>query len=493
MRIFNFCLSFLFLAYSNAAFSQSMTKELEMPTDWSKVTIDDAQAIHDIFLDSHPGTFDKLNPDFKIYLEDGLKLAKSRAKNVDDKYGWWWALRAYVNGFNDGHVSIGSKFTILENQNWAGFLTKLKDNKAIVAYVSADDKNIPPIGAVLQSCDGIASSKLIKSRLADFRGRWQLLSQRENFGDLLFVDLHNPFISNPKSCIFKTSKGMQKYDLNWQVLDNKKLSQLRDSLNPRPNYTVSISDKSGIKWVSLSGFDSHPDEANFSQLQKVVGEIENNPEIFRNSKAIVFDLRGNGGGSSVWSLRIANAIWGEKWVEFHGAKGSDSVDWRASNANLKSLEDFLAQIKDANPDPLTLDWTNKTIKGFRNAISKGEVFYIEKDDSSMKKPQKDLRPKYFGKSFVITDEGCGSACLDAVDTFKALGAKQIGRETSADTLYMDIRQQTLPSNLATITIPMKVYRGRQRGNNEPQKPDILFDNITDDNGLVMKIKKNIGE
>ena len=109
MRSFNFCLGLLFLAYTNAAFAQGITKELEMPTDGSKATLDDAQAIHDIFMDSHPGTFDKLNPGFKIYLEDGLKLAKSRAKNVDDKYGWWWALRAYVNGFNDGHVSIGSR------------------------------------------------------------------------------------------------------------------------------------------------------------------------------------------------------------------------------------------------------------------------------------------------------------------------------------------------------------------------------------------------
>lgn len=71
---------------------------------------------------------------------------------------------------------------------------------------------------------------------------------------------------------------------------------------------------------------------------------------------------------------------------------------------------------------------------------------------------------------MLTDPDCASACLDTVDLWKALGAVQIGQETSADTVYMEVRGAELPSGRADMGVPMKVYRGRARGHNEPQRP-----------------------
>src|SRR3546814_17654673 len=50
-----------------------------------------------------------------------------------------------------------------------------------------------------------------------------------------------------------------------------------------------------------------------------------------------------------------------------------------------------------------------------------------------------------GPVYFVTNGSCASACLDAADLWKELGAIQIGQETSADTLYMDVRQDVLPS------------------------------------------------
>lgn len=47
---------------------------------------------------------------------------------------------------------------------------------------------------------------------------------------------------------------------------------------------------------------------------------------------------------------------------------------------------------------------------------------------------------------------------------------RVGEATSADTLYMDVREEMLPSGVARAVIPMKVYRGRKRGANEPAVP-----------------------
>src|SRR5690606_34266356 len=74
------------------------------------------------------------------------------------------------------------------------------------------------------------------------------------------------------------------------------------------------------------------------------------------------------------------------------------------------------------------------------------------------------------RTWVLTDSGCASACLDAVDLLKALGATQVGQETSGDTAYMEIREEPLPGGRVVARIPMKVYRGRPRGDNETHVP-----------------------
>ena len=49
---------------------------------------------------------------------------------------------------------------------------------------------------------------------------------------------------------------------------------------------------------------------------------------------------------------------------------------------------------------------------------------------------------------------------------------------------MDIREQALPSGLARLWIPMKVWRGRARGNNEPQRPVHAYDGDLTDTAAV---------
>ncbi|HEY9133536.1 MAG TPA: hypothetical protein VIM98_17395, partial [Dyella sp.] len=72
------------------------------------------------------------------------------------------------------------------------------------------------------------------------------------------------------------------------------------------------------------------------------------------------------------------------------------------------------------------------------------------------------------------------------DLWLALGAIQVGEETSADTLYMDIRQDTLPSGIGQLALAMKVYRGRPRGNNVPLHPTFVFPGAMSDTGALEK-------
>lgn len=118
----------------------------------------------------------------------------------------------------------------------------------------------------------------------------------------------------------------------------------------------------------------------------------------------------------------------------------------------------------------------KAATGIAEAHAAGHALWREPDDlyHSPSTPHGSMVSPPTAPVYVLTDWSCGSACLDAVDLWKALGAIQVGQETSTDTLYMDVRQDALPGGRVRVNIPMKVYRGRHRESNEPQVPRFTY-------------------
>jgi hypothetical protein len=53
----------------------------------------------------------------------------------------------------------------------------------------------------------------------------------------------------------------------------------------------------------------------------------------------------------------------------------------------------------------------------------------------------------------------------------------VGSVTSADTQYMEARPEPLPSGLATLVIPIKVYRGRIRPDGGYFTPAFRFEGL----------------
>ena len=209
------------------------------------------------------------------------------------------------------------------------------------------------------------------------------------------------------------------------------------------------------------------------QLTAIIEQATARQAELRAAPYVVLDLRGNGGGSSQWSALLAEAIWGEAWLSQHQPRSATAVDWRASAANLAAMQEFQAQLVAENvTDPEILHWAQSIVDGITAARAEGQPYWSNTDDEAAAEtgPVEPATNPVGGVIYVLTDARCASACLDAVDVWKAAGAVQIGRETSADTLYMDVRDQDLPSGLAAMAIPMKVYRGRPRGDNETHVP-----------------------
>lgn len=462
-------------------------KPMDQPRDWSATLVRDAAGLHDIMIDSHPGTHDPLNPAFRPRLDDGLAVALERAKTTTDAGGWWWALRAYVASFEDGHVGISiTQPDYGFATRWPGFLTVYRGADQVVADRDAADDATPPLGARLIDCDGVGAEALAEQRIGQFRGRWFLEAQRALYGDWLFLGASNPWIGEMRLCRFEADGAVRTYALNWRATpDDMNARRTRLAQRAWPGFGLKPLDDGGF-WISTPSFDGDPASEVHAELTAMIANMTAKQEALRRAPYVVLDLRGNGGGSSHWSVEMARVLWGWDWIMAHPLPETEAVEWRASDDNLAEISAFLDQLRATNAQPELIAWAERAATGMKAARAAGQPYWRDADDEAQDAPPPPApAPQLMaGRVHVLTDSGCGSACLDAVDLWKAAGAIQVGRETSADTVYMEIREAALPSGLARIAVPMKVYRGRARGNNEPQRPAHLFDgDMTDEAAL----------
>ena len=242
----------------------------------------------------------------------------------------------------------------------------------------------------------------------------------------------------------------------------------------------------GTRWIALGSFNAQARRG--AALPNVVAAMQANRAALLAAPAIVLDLRGNGGGSSDWSRQIAVTLWGRGRIDRLGGSGA-RVDWRVSPANLASLRESRArQLAAGTLSTEMRRWFDQVTTGMAEALARGQSLWRHPGDKAARPSRRRVRAAIetgpAGPVFVITDAGCASACLDAVDLWRALGAVHIGQTTSADTLYMDVRMARMPSGITGMSVPMKVYRGRPRGANVPVVPTHAFSaNIADTTAL----------
>lgn len=457
--------------------------------DWAATLRLDATALHDSIAANHPGPVNPDDPGFGARNDAQLERALRRARTAKNFADYFYAMRQYVASFNDGHLEFGVFGNTPEDYRWPGFLTRY-DADGVQRVFVAEDWGAVPIGARFIGCDGKSADAVSGEIVGSILGRWTLLSQRRNFGFLTFTNTSNPYVMHPSRCTFEFEGKVHTAELDWHQIDHAKLFKLVIAKRePRAVELRTLPD--GTRWFSLPTFNGDPDSEAGRRLTTILKQLDSEGDIVREAPAIVFDLRGNGGGSSDWSYQIARRIWGQGNLAAL-PQGNVSVMWRASPANLETIRSSYEQRgKNGGLSTETREWYEETIAGLDDAIKAGKTMWRVPPDPSptnSKDPLPRYRPK--AKIILVTDTSCMSACLDAVDLWRSLGAVHVGQETSADTLYMEVRQDNLPSKLGRITLPMKVYRGRSRGSNEPVRPHFEFPgDINDTEELAAWIKR----
>lgn len=463
-----------------------LAAQLPADRDWGAALRKDAQALHDDIAANHPGTVNPQDPRFAKRNDRQLALALRRSESAKTYGDYFYALREYVGSFNDGHMGFGAFGDTPHDFSWPGFLTDYDARDDMRIMTRAADMPLP-IGAKLISCNGHPADQVAAKTLGTVWGRWQLESQRRLFGKFLFASEDNHYVKRPSACTFEVGGKRQTVTLDWKPVRLRSLLEKMDAVGHEPvrKFEARTLDN-GTRWFSFPSFDGDPKSKAGQALPQIIATMRDNRAGLSAAPAIVLDLRGNSGGSSDWSHQIAAIIWGPGALD-RLPSNDIYVEWRVSRTNLESIKTGYARQREGTG--LSSDmksWYETVIAGLTAALGRGDAMWRQPGDHAKPALVGAIKaaPPLAGVVYVLTDEFCASACLDAVDLWRALGALHVGRKTSADTLYMEVRSFRLPNGISGVSLPMKVYRNRPRASNEPVVPIYSFEGDISDTAAL---------
>lgn len=443
--------------------------------NWQAATREDVFEAYDIFRHHHPGMFDPNNPGFSAQLRRARDKALAFVPNVHDDEGHMRALALFNSVLADGHAHVvvgynGHGFL------WPGFDTVWRDHALHVLDAGADG---PPRGSILVGCDGKDARALIRDSAFLFMGgRPTEEGQWWANAPLFFWRARSSYDSLPHACTFRSPDGRAgSYRLNWRPADEKDFGQWAEQWRREP---IRLTEpRSGIYRISLSTFS--PDEQGRSEYDKLFRDLDANAERIAAAQAIVIDLRNNSGGSSSWGEDVADRLWGKAAVDTAMARyfRHTQVWWLADPANVAHLREFAGKFR-AQGRPQVDEGIHlaELATKLERARNQGKRFYVEDYGAILSRQATNARPRLLPPVYVITDGGCASACLDAVDVFTRFPrVKLVGAPTSADSQYLDVRLQPLPSGRGAVWLPTKIWVHRPRRAGEVYRPDIPVNDL----------------
>jgi hypothetical protein len=470
-------LGLVFSAFSFAAAAEQTPAEPLPPitaNQWHAATREDIEAAFAIFSRRHPGMFDPNNPGFPERLRHARAAALAFANRAVDAEGHMRALAIFSADLADGHARVQATYSGHGALLWPGFTTVWR-GEALRILDPAEDG--PPRGSVLLDCDGRPARDAIRDAAFSFYGRPDEAGQWWTNAPNFFRPVASPYETPPRSCRFRRPDGhVATCQLNWREVPEAierawfAAASHRDPIaftEPRPD----------LYRISLPSFS--PDEEGLAAYRRLFADLDAGAERLAAARAIVLDLRNNGGGSSAWGQEVAEHLWGKAAVTAAMAAyfRNTRVWWLADPVNVAHLRESAARLR-AEGNGEAADAVDAVIHGLDAALRRGDRFYVEEFGAELGARATPALPRRLPPVYVITDGGCASACLDAVDLFTRFpGVKLVGAPTSADSTYLDVMFEPLPSGRGAVALPLKIWVDRPRAAGEIYRPDIPVNDL----------------
>ena len=468
----------------SVALASASTAEIAIPDtkswsaqQWRAAAEGDVRAAYDHYRANHPGIHDKANPGFIAQLERARDAALALARQASSAAGYADALGAFSVALADHHATLGmrqSGSAPLEFE-WPGFIPAWRDGTLHVH--SADAGSGVVRGERIVSCDGLEPGDLARRNLATSSSYPLTSGEYWTIGGAPFNSTAATAARRARLCQVRAADGsVRAVTLQWRRAPADFVAR-RALARTGERTEIGLSEpRPGLFLIGMPTFS--PTDSEIARYDALFAALAAKRAALVGARAVVIDLRHNQGGSSSWSQQAGRILWGDPVVDAWAEQSrSTSVWWRASEGNAAYVGTWPALFRKQGRPARDILWAEKASKGMRSALAAKQPFWVEKDepdDTPAKSPP--APAKLFATPvYVITHGQCGSACLDAVDLFKAFpNVRLIGAPTASDTNYMDVRVETLPSGLGQVVIPQKVYVGRKRASGAYYTPDILM-------------------
>ncbi|NMM39853.1 S41 family peptidase [Pseudoalteromonas arctica] len=441
-------------------------------SQWQAVTEQDIQYAYAQTVANHPGMFDKLNLDFPELLDSAKYQALELAKQVTTPQAYAAAIARFNTVLQDGHagaVAVLSK-ELKQPRRWPGFSAVWRGDGLKVYY--SEHSQITKGDKVIR-CNNTPIEPLMRKTIFSFHGQVEQPGHWWNQGRRLLIDDGNPFLPKIKSCDFVNVNGATySVQLTWSVRPQNVRQHLANAFNGDELPIGLHWANKDIAWIAMPTFS--PNEQQQADYRKLFADLAKQRVQLLTAKAVILDLRHNQGGSSFWSLKVAEQLWGQQIVSYRREKANakTQVWWRASKENTEYVESLKAVLKD---QPEMYEMVKEVSAGMQLSLNKGDAFYVEHNQPPEQSLVEVTSSDFQNKAIVIVPGQCGSACLDAVDTFKLFSNTALfGAPSSSDSTYMEVRLIDTPSGLSKVIIPNKVYVDRPREKGFYYQPDIPY-------------------
>jgi hypothetical protein len=426
-------------------------------------------------MENHPGVVDPDNPGFVKQLTAARDRARRLANDATDATRYELSLVSFSTALNDGHARIFIKDRSAmptASTRWPGFITVWRGDGL---YVYRSMPNVAPEGARIVSCDGIPIRKLIERNVFAFGGRVKELGQWWTLAQRVLIDTNNPFITLPSKCAFATDHGQQTRELSWSTPPDNTFATWRTQSLYGERFPIGLTDHDGIYWIAMPTF--YPDETERVAYKQLAIDMQNKHAQIMNARAVVLDLRYNQGGSSSWSYDVAKQLWGNEPTDARVTNYFRGVDiwWRVSKGNADYMAATIEEFRKHGED--ISEWES-IMTEMRAGLPKKQRFVVRHEGDPTAPPAIEQASDFTRPVYVIVPGQCASACLDALDLFTRFpGVKLIGAPSSADSTYLETRTELLPSKIAAVTIPLKIWVHRPRASGQFYRPDIEVNDL----------------
>jgi len=430
--------------------------------DWKALTRTDLDAAAALIRDNHPAMVPAIG-DKAFVARFGASLAKARGRidKVEDADGMAAVLRGFAAGLGDDHIAWGPKDGP-PIKAWPGFMVARKGPDLAVTVTS---DGAPPIGARLLDCDGVAARELLLRRTISHVTNPDVEAQLVINSIWTLLDDGDPFIPRPKTCRFDVEGQVIQQTLAYQPVTPEIFGKIRDGRRMFGHAGFGLRQVGQAWWVGVESFDQ--------RAPAVIAEAQAKQAALRAAPLVVIDLRGNGGGSSLFGDELAAIVLGYEPVRALKLSGGPvkicPAIWRASPGNRASLEIYAQRFPDQaaywRGEGQRMDAAlaaRQPLTGSAEGCQVGE-----------RKGPPPPHPLFAGKLVVITDAACFSSCPMVVKRLKDLGAIQVGQATNAPTRYMEVRVVDLPSGQGRFTTLQKAAMSSPPMIG-PYAPDIPF-------------------